>query len=161
MTCSNARGQKFDNWPRLSFKALIHGRDQNLLHIQDAAWKKFRLRKTSRQEWKYHGQPGKDISKSCHQIKEKPHFKIPSGMHVFSTIKALTLFPRKRMQREEVLLFSAKIQPHLTHDPWNSRAELHSSEKQKLIQIWPPDSSKIWWNTVILFQHCSAFCFTK
>ena len=41
-------------------KALIHGRDRNLLHIQDVAGKKIRYRKKSWQGWKYRSQPGKN-----------------------------------------------------------------------------------------------------
>ena len=46
-----------------STKALIHGRDQYLLHIQDAT--KNRIGTPTRQKWKYHGQPRKSLVKGC------------------------------------------------------------------------------------------------
>ena len=74
--------QNFDTWPPPCIKALIHGSypvskllytimtcikpfmpgcDWNLLRIQDVMGKLFRSRKITRQDWKYHGQPGKEI----------------------------------------------------------------------------------------------------
>ena len=40
-------------------KALIHGKDCYLLHIQDAKGKKIRIGNPDRQERKCNGQPGK------------------------------------------------------------------------------------------------------
>ena len=48
-------------WLRPCFKALIHGRDRYLLHIQDTVGKNITSWKPTTQKWKYHGQPGNGL----------------------------------------------------------------------------------------------------
>ena len=113
---------------KVSWK-LTHGRDWNLLHIQDvtrldATGKKFRSRKTSRQDWKYYGQPWKFL------------YPGPINLQNLKMIKS-TIFPEPiccwLAFKSLINIYHYNFKYFLSLIAWNTRRFTHEVKKRPKI----------------------------